>query len=155
MSAKILDGKMLSAKIKDELKLEVESLKKDGINPSLAVIIVGDDPASKIYVKNKKLAREKAIALLDSLGLDTQEINRRVTKLSGGQQQRVAIARALATDAKYILADEPTGNLDKDNTQNIIDIFKRLVKDQGKCVIAVTHSERLKEQCDICFSLED
>lgn len=58
MSAKILDGKMLSAKIKDELKQEVENLKKDGINPSLAVIIVGDDPASKIYVKNKKLACE-------------------------------------------------------------------------------------------------
>ncbi|MBO5733668.1 MAG: bifunctional methylenetetrahydrofolate dehydrogenase/methenyltetrahydrofolate cyclohydrolase FolD [Clostridia bacterium] len=58
MSAKILDGKMLSAKIKDELKQEVENLKKDGIIPSLAVIIVGDDPASKIYVKNKKLACE-------------------------------------------------------------------------------------------------
>lgn len=58
MSAKILDGKMLSAKIKDELKTEVENLKKEGINPALAVIIVGDDPASKIYVKNKKLACE-------------------------------------------------------------------------------------------------
>lgn len=58
MSAKILDGKMLSAKIKDELKQEVENLKKEGINPALAVIIVGDDPASKIYVKNKKLACE-------------------------------------------------------------------------------------------------
>ena len=52
MSAKILDGKMLSAKIKDELKTEVENLKMQNINPSLAVIIVGDDPASKIYVKN-------------------------------------------------------------------------------------------------------
>lgn len=58
MSAKILDGKMLSAKIKDELKTEVESLKAQNINPALAVIIVGDDPASKIYVKNKKLACE-------------------------------------------------------------------------------------------------
>ena len=58
MSAKILDGKILSAKIKDELKTEVESLKAQNINPSLAVIIVGDDPASKIYVKNKKLACE-------------------------------------------------------------------------------------------------
>lgn len=58
MNAKILDGKMLSAKIKDELKTEVENLKKEGINPSLAVIIVGDDPASKIYVRNKKLACE-------------------------------------------------------------------------------------------------
>ena len=58
MSAKILDGKMLSAKIKDELKKEVENLKSQNINPALAVIIVGDDPASKIYVKNKKLACE-------------------------------------------------------------------------------------------------
>jgi methylenetetrahydrofolate dehydrogenase (NADP+)/methenyltetrahydrofolate cyclohydrolase len=58
MSAKILDGKMLSARIKDELKTEVEALKNQNINPSLAVIIVGDDPASKIYVKNKKLACE-------------------------------------------------------------------------------------------------
>ena len=88
MSAKILDGKMLSAKIKDELKLEVENLKKDGINPSLAVIIVGDDPASKIYVKNKKLAceycgikslecalpaettQEELLALIDKLNCD-------------------------------------------------------------------------------------
>lgn len=58
MSAKILDGKMLSAKIKDELKAEVENLKMQNINPALAVIIVGDDPASKIYVRNKKLACE-------------------------------------------------------------------------------------------------
>ena len=58
MSAKILDGKMLSARIKDELKTEVENLKNQNINPALAVIIVGDDPASKIYVKNKKLACE-------------------------------------------------------------------------------------------------
>lgn len=117
-------------------------------NVMLAIDITGK-------IKNNKLAKEKAVELLASLGLDSQEMNRRVTKLSGGQQQRVAIARALSTDAKYILADEPTGNLDKDNTQNIIDIFKKLVKEQGKCVIAVTHSERLKEQCDICYSLED
>lgn len=89
MSAKILDGKMLSAKIKDELKTEVENLKKDGITPSLAVIIVGDDPASKIYVKNKKLAceycgiksleyalsadttQEELLALIDKLNNDS------------------------------------------------------------------------------------
>ena len=58
MAAQILDGKAVSQRIKDELKQEVELLKKDGIKPSLAVIIVGDDPASKIYVKNKKLACE-------------------------------------------------------------------------------------------------
>ncbi len=58
MAAQILDGKAVSQRIKDELKQEVELLKKDGIKPALAVIIVGDDPASKIYVKNKKLACE-------------------------------------------------------------------------------------------------
>lgn len=58
MTAKILDGKAVSARIKNELKIEVENLKKNGITPALAVIIVGDDPASKIYVKNKKLACE-------------------------------------------------------------------------------------------------
>ena len=58
MSAKILDGKAVSQRIKNELKLEVEKLKETGIKPALAVIIVGDDPASKIYVRNKKLACE-------------------------------------------------------------------------------------------------
>ena len=58
MSAKILDGKALSARIKDELKEEVVSLREKGINPCLAVIIVGDDPASRVYVNNKKAACE-------------------------------------------------------------------------------------------------
>lgn len=58
MSAKILDGKAVSQRIKDELKTEVEALKKEGIKPALAVIIVGDDPASKVYVRNKKIACE-------------------------------------------------------------------------------------------------
>ncbi len=116
-------------------------------------VMIAIDIAGKI--KNKKQAKEKAINLLYSLGLVEPDINRVITKLSGGQQQRVAIARALATDAKYILADEPTGNLDKENTQNIINIFKKLVYEQDKCVIVVTHSEYLKQQSDVCFSLED
>jgi|BioPla2DNA2_1021312.scaffolds.fasta_scaffold17871_3 putative ABC transport system ATP-binding protein len=116
-------------------------------------VMVAIDIAGRI--KNKKQAKEKAISLLHSLGLVEPDINRVVTKLSGGQQQRVAIARALATDARYILADEPTGNIDKENTQNIIDIFKKLVKEQGKCIITVTHSEHVKQQSDVCFPLED
>lgn len=105
--------------------------------------------------KSKKATREKASMLLHSLGIIESEMNRVVTKLSGGQQQRVALARALATDAQYILADEPTGNLDRENTEIIISIFKRLVKEQKKCVIAVTHSSRVMEQSDVCYSLED
>lgn len=106
-------------------------------------------------VKGKNNEKEKAATLLASLGITDTEMNRVVTKLSGGQQQRVAIARALATDGDYILADEPTGNLDKENTQNIIDIFKTLTLEENKCIIVATHSESFKNQSDISFSLED
>ena len=99
---------------------------------------------------NKK---EKALQLLQSVGLDEEEANRRVLKLSGGQQQRVAIARALAYDAKIILADEPTGNLDRDTQNEIMEIFRGLA-DQGKCVILVSHSPDVARLCDQTFELK-
>lgn len=104
--------------------------------------------------ESKNSMKKKAYSLLRSLGISEEEMNRVVTKLSGGQQQRVAMARALSTDAQYILADEPTGNLDKENTQVIIRLLRELVEEQGKCVIAVTHSERVKDQSDIFYALE-
>lgn len=99
--------------------------------------------------KNKKA---RALALLDSVGLDEDEANRRVLKLSGGQQQRVAIARALSYDPDIILADEPTGNLDRDTQQEIMDIFRDLA-DQGKCVILVSHSPEVAAMCDERYEL--
>lgn len=104
---------------------------------------------------DKKACRKKAVELLAELGLEERDMHRRVTKLSGGQKQRVAIARALATDAGYILADEPTGNLDRENTENIIHILKSLAAERNKCIIVVTHSNKVKEASDICISLED
>ena len=83
----------------------------------------------------------RAIELLEKVGLDQDQIHRRILKLSGGQQQRVAIARALSYDPKIILADEPTGNLDSDTRDEIMDIFDDL-KQQGKCIIIVTHSKK-------------
>ena len=85
-------------------------------------------------------------------GLDEDEANRRVLKLSGGQQQRVAIARALSYDPDIILADEPTGNLDRDTQKEIMDIFRELT-DQGKCVILVSHSPDVAEMCDETYEL--
>ena len=99
--------------------------------------------------KNKKA---RALELLDSVGLDEDEANRRVLKLSGGQQQRVAIARALSYDPDTILADEPTGNLDRDTQQEIMEIFRSLA-DQGKCVILVSHSPDVATMCDECYEL--
>ena len=92
-------------------------------------------------IKDKK---KKAIALLESVGLDEDEAKRRVLKLSGGQQQRVAIARALSYNPDIILADEPTGNLDRDTQKEIMEIFRELA-DQGKCVILVSHSPDVAE----------
>ena len=100
-------------------------------------------------IKDKK---KKALELLDSVGLDEDEANRRVLKLSGGQQQRVAIARALSYDPDIILADEPTGNLDRDTQKEIMEIFRELAN-QGKCVILVSHSPDVAEMCDERYEL--
>lgn len=86
------------------------------------------------------------------MGLDQEQIHRRILKLSGGQQQRVAIARALRYDPKIILADEPTGNLDPDTRDEIMDIFDNL-KQQGKCIIIVTHSREVAQRADKVFTL--
>ena len=111
------------------------------------VVLSMDVSGAKI--KNKK---QKALQLLESVGLDEDEANRRVLKLSGGQQQRVAIARALSYDPDIILADEPTGNLDRDTQKEIMDIFRNLT-DQGKCVILVSHSPDVASMCDERYEL--
>ncbi len=97
--------------------------------------------------------RERALELLDSVGLDENEANRRILKLSGGQQQRVAIARALSHDPDIILADEPTGNLDSDTQDEIMEIFRTLTE-QGKCVILVSHSQQVAKMCDETYELK-
>lgn len=98
---------------------------------------------------NKK---QKALELLKSVGLEEDEADRRILKLSGGQQQRVAIARALSYDPDIILADEPTGNLDRETQSEIMAIFRSLAK-QGKCVIPVSHSPDVAAMCDECYKL--
>ncbi|MBQ4065255.1 MAG: ABC transporter ATP-binding protein [Clostridia bacterium] len=115
---------------------------------ALENVILSMDVAG--YKKENKT--ERAVRLLDSVGLDEDEANRRVLKLSGGQQQRVAIARALSYDPDIILADEPTGNLDRDTQKEIMDIFRDLA-DQGKCVILVSHSAEVADMCDVRYEL--
>lgn len=94
----------------------------------------------------------RSIELLEKVGLDQNQIHRRILKLSGGQQQRVAIARALSYDPKIILADEPTGNLDSDTRDEIMDIFDDL-KEQGICIIIVTHSKEVVQRADKVYAL--
>ena len=92
--------------------------------------------------------------ILERVGLTEEESKRNVLKLSGGQQQRVAIARALASDAKVILADEPTGNLDEDTATEIISILKECAHQMEKCVVIVTHSNELAKQADVILRLK-
>lgn len=94
-----------------------------------------------------------AYNLLDYIGIGEEKAKRMVNQLSGGEQQRIAIARALATNVDVILADEPTGNLDEEMEQEIVNIFKSLAHDHNKCVIMVTHSQEIAKQSDKAFLL--
>ena len=94
-----------------------------------------------------------AYNLLDYIGISRDRADRTVNKLSGGEQQRVAIARALATNVDVILADEPTGNLDEEMENEIVQIFKRLAHEHNKCVIVVSHSSQIANQADVVFRL--
>lgn len=106
-------------------------------------------------VENVKLtAKQDVLPILQRLGLTKEEAKRNVLKLSGGQQQRVAIARTLASGAPFILADEPTGNLDEDTAAEISGILKESAHELDKCVIVVTHSNELAKQADVVFRLK-
>ncbi len=106
---------------------------------------------SGIKVKNKK---EYAIKLLKDVGLTKDHGERRILRLSGGEQQRVAIARSLSYNPDIIIADEPTGNLDEETENEIIEIFKDLAHNQNKCVIIVTHSNNVAHKVDVVLELE-
>ncbi|MEG0472407.1 MAG: ABC transporter ATP-binding protein [Solibacillus sp.] len=106
-------------------------------------------------MENLKLVNQQADKqILLDFGLEEHDIHRNVLQLSGGQQQRVAIARALVTDVPIILADEPTGNLDEETADDIIEVLKHSAHTQGKCVIVVTHSKHLAQQADVVFELK-
>ncbi|MBE6810847.1 MAG: ABC transporter ATP-binding protein [Ruminococcaceae bacterium] len=115
---------------------------------ALENVILSMDVAG--YKTNSK--KQRAIELLRSVRLEEDEANRRVLKLSGGQQQRVAIARALSYNPDIILADEPTGNLDTETQNEIMNIFRELAN-QGKCVILVSHSPEVASMCDERYEL--
>lgn len=103
-----------------------------------------------LKIKDKK---KEALKLLNMLGIDNNTADRTVLKLSGGEQQRVAIARSLVGDIEFLMADEPTGNLDEETEERIIKIFKDLV-DKGKCVVVVTHSKKVAQNADVIYRIK-
>ncbi|EPZ1654443.1 MAG: ABC transporter ATP-binding protein [Dermabacter sp.] len=98
------------------------------------------------YSKNKKnFSKEVLIDLLENLEIDNL-YNKRIDNLSGGEKQRVAIVRALINNPKIILADEPTGALDSENSKKVISMFKR-INEKGYTVIIVTHDKEIAKEC--------
>lgn len=93
-------------------------------------------------------------SFLESVGISRADAKRNVLGLSGGEQQRVAIARALASERDIILADEPTGNLDKENARMVLEILCDAAKLYGKCVIIASHWDEFKTVADSVYELE-
>lgn len=98
---------------------------------------------------------KRADELLEEVSIPNEKRQYVVQNLSGGEQQRIAIARALASNAGIILADEPTGNLDKMNSENVMGILKNLMAKYNKCVIIVTHSDFIAEYADYVLNIKD
>jgi lipoprotein-releasing system ATP-binding protein len=111
-------------------------------------------PMRRLGRLSEEAMESRAAALLDSVGL-AKKAERPSRHLSGGEQQRVAIARALANDPDVILADEPTGNLDTENSQRAFDLLQRIVQERGKALLLVTHNPAIAEACDWVHEMQD
>lgn len=103
----------------------------------------------KIKNENNK---EYVYKLLEDVGINREKADRNVLKLSGGEQQRVAIARAISQDVPIIFGDEPTGNLDEETEEKIIDLFKNLAQ-SGKMVVVVSHSKNIAKKADLVYKI--
>ena len=103
---------------------------------------------------NKKEKDQRTFELLKAVGLEDR-VNSRPSKLSGGQQQRVAVARALASKPKFVLADEPTANLDSKSTETLLDIMEQLNREEGITFIFSTHDARVVKKARRVITVED
>ena len=102
----------------------------------------------------KSIDAKQAKAILKKLGISSKQAKMKVSSLSGGEQQRIAIARSLALNAKLIICDEPTGNLDYETGMNVMRIFMDLAHNEDTCVIMVTHNSELAEMCDEQYRID-
>ena len=111
-------------------------------------------PALKLSKKPKAEIADKAVELLSLLDIK-ELVHKKAARISGGQQQRVAIARALINSPAIVMGDEPTGNLDTQNTKTVFNIFRQLAREQGQTIIAVTHDDEFAANCDRIIELSD
>jgi len=111
-------------------------------------------PGLKLAKYTEKEVEERAMQKLRILGIE-QEAHKRANQLSGGQKQRVAIARALINDPLIIMGDEPTGNLDKKNSEIVFDIFRELSSVYNQTLLIVTHDNEFAQRTDRIIEMED
>jgi putative ABC transport system ATP-binding protein len=153
----LLDGINIKNQSQDELSL-IRNKKIGFVFQAFNLIprtnVLRNVELPMIYAKMKILQRrQRAIELLNKVGLG-ERINHLPNELSGGQKQRVAIARALANNPPIILADEPTGNLDTQSSEEIMDIFKSLNR-EGNSIILVTHEPDIAQYADRVIVFRD
>ena len=123
------------------------------LNPNMTV---EENIRQPMYINenyNKEKIKQKTSILINSVNLSHRK-KHFPRELSGGEQQRTAIARALANEPDIILADEPTGNLDKENEKIVFEMLKEL-SEQGKCVIVVSHSDVIEKYADIILEIKE
>ncbi|HKR17368.1 ABC transporter ATP-binding protein [Rhizorhapis sp.] len=111
-------------------------------------------PMRKLGRLERSAAEERALQLLDGVGLKDKAA-KTPDRMSGGERQRVAIARALANDPAIILGDEPTGNLDSQNSERVVQIFRMLAKEQERAVLCVTHDMDVAAAADVRINMLD
>ena len=104
---------------------------------------------------SRREARKQAEDCLREVGLGEKIFHQYPKMMSGGEQQRVAIARAMAAQGRILLADEPTGNLDSENEENIVELLKGLAHERDYLVIVVTHNPEVARQADVCLKMKD
>ena len=104
--------------------------------------------------KDEHARNERTLKLLKAVGLEDQ-IFKKPNEMSGGQQQRVAVARALASKPSFVLADEPTANLDSKSSENLLEIMQRLNKDEDTTFIFSTHDQRVIDKANRIITIED
>lgn len=114
-----------------------------------------ENVALAMEIAANKKDENRIYGALSVVGIDKETAKRKANRLSGGEKQRIAIARALINNPEIILADEPTGNLDVDNSNMIVDIFLQLSHVYDKCVIMVTHNPDIAKLCDEEYSISN
>lgn len=151
-----IDGKALSELDRCKLRRENISVIYQDFN-LFPLLTVEENAAYPLLIRKEKKQKAEEIARekLLQVGLKEDQFKRLPNMLSGGEQQRVAIARSLAAGSEIILADEPTGNLDSENSRNIVEILKQLAHEENRCVIIVTHDPAVAQAADTILHMQD